>query len=443
MEGLIRKRINNQIDESYIKLIHRSGLTVYIVHKDMSTTNVILAAKCGSLDNAVKYCDKTGKIKTAAFPEGTAHFLEHKLFANPDGIDTAEKLANVGASCNAYTAFDKTAYMFSAKDNLYEALEILLKSYFTPYFTRENVIKERKIIEEEIKMYNDDPSDSLFFEMLSAMFSHPYMKSSGCGTLSSVKHITPDTLKLYHSLFYHPENTVLCICGKADPVNVEFILDKTVPELPPFTTKKIKFPEKIGVSHDTVDTHPSIACPLLNVGVKLYINEDEPNERMKKLVGINLLCEHYFSSSNPFISDFYESGAVSAEIKYGLDIAVDRGAIALYTETRNYRSVGEKLRDYIEKIPNSPLTEKRLDTLKKVLYSQFLSAFDTTADVANELICFECDNFDILTYPDIISSINVEYVNELAKSVFKNSDKNNICIAAAYERGNKLKKKVI
>lgn len=438
MESLIKKRVNSQIDERYIKLIHRSGLTVYIVPKDMSTTNVILAAKCGSLDNAVRYRDENGKIKTATFPDGIAHFVEHKLFANPDGVDTAEKLAFAGANCNAYTTFDKTAYMFSAKDNIYESLKILLESYFTPYFTHKNVLKERSIIQEEIKMYNDDPGDSLFFSMLSAMFSHPYMSTSGCGTISSIKQITPDLLKLYHSLFYHPQNTVLCICGNADPVEIEFILDKTVPNLPPFTIEKIKFPERQGVISSSVLSHKNIPCPILNVGIKLDINNACPEERMKELVGINILCEHFFSSSNPFISDLYENGEVSSEIKYGLDIAVDRGVIALYTETRNYKSVSAKLKRYIEDIPKNPLTEKRLEILKKVLYSQFLSSFDTTADVANELVCFDCDSFDILNYPDIISSIDLDFVNTLAKKIFLNY---NICIATACERGNNLKRR--
>ncbi len=426
----IKKKINSQIDERYIKITHRSGLTVYIVPKEMSTTNVILAAKCGSLDNAIKYIDENGKAKTAAFPEGIAHFVEHQLFANPDGVDTAEKLALVGASCNAYTSFDKTAYMFSARDNVHEALKILLESYFTPYFDNEKVAKERSIIKEEIKMYNDDPADSLFFSMLASMFSHPYMSTSACGTISSIKHITPALLKLYHKCFYHPKNTVLCICGNADPVEVEFILDKTVPHLPPFTTKKVCFPERKGVISDSVVTYKNIPCPILNIGIKLDINTESPEERMRELVAVNILCEHYFSSSNPFISDFYENGEVSSEIKYGLDIAVDRGVIALYTETRNHKSVSDKLRKYIIEIPRNPLTENRLETLKKSLYSQFLSAFDTTADVANELVCFECDNFDILSYPEIISSIDIDFVNTLAKRIFMNY---NICTATACE----------
>lgn len=437
MNTLVIKKKNEEIDEQYIKISHRSGITVYIVPKSMSTTNVILASKCGSLDNAVKYTDKNQNKKTAMFPDGIAHFLEHKLFANPDGEDTAEKLAYIGANCNAYTAFDKTAYMFSAKDNIYQGLEILLKSYFTPYFTKENVYKERSIIEEEIKMYNDDPADSLFFTMLSSMFSHPYMDTSGCGTVKTVRQITPEMLELYHSCFYHPQNTVLCICGNAEADKVIGVLDATVPDAPPFTAKRIKFPERKGVVHDNIRVMKKIPCPIVNIGIKLDITDETPYDRMKELVGINILCEHYFSSSNPFISSFYEKGEVSCEIKYGLDIAIDRGVIVLYTETREHKSVSSRLVKYIKSIPGQNITDKKLQTIKKVLYSQFLSAFDTTADVANELVCFECDDFDIFDYPKIIASINADFVNSLAKKIFMDY---NICVAVATCEANQKKK---
>ena len=84
-------------------------------------------------------------------PEGIAHFLEHKMFENEDG-DAFLKYAKTGASANAYTSFERTAYLFSCTERLEESLEILLDFVQRPYFTEETVKKEQGIIGQEIRM---------------------------------------------------------------------------------------------------------------------------------------------------------------------------------------------------------------------------------------------------------------------------------------------------
>ncbi len=434
MESIIIKKKKPEIEEEYIKIEHKSGLDIYILPKKMSTANVMLAAKCGSGDNAVKYrSNPTEPWKTAAFPDGIAHFLEHKLFAEEDGVDLSQKLASVGASCNAFTSFDKTAYTFTTGKNLTEAVKILIKGFFSPYFTRQNVDKERAIIAEEIKMYEDDPNDSLFFDMMSATFTHPYLKVGGCGTLSSIKNITPQMLSLYHSIFYRPENSVLCICGQADPGDICNAVDLVIPDFSPLEIKKIKFPENKEVYKQLITKKSNIPNPIINVGVKFVLNYDSPRERMKQLVAINILAEHFFSTGNPFISSFYEQGLVLGEIKYGMDVCVDRGVITLYAESKKAKRVGQMLKKYISTANAQEITDKKLYTLKKVLYSEFLTAFDSTLDGANELLGFACDDFDIFEYPEIINSVDINFVDTIAKNIFLDY---NICVAIAMPKQN-------
>ncbi|MDE7385490.1 MAG: insulinase family protein, partial [Anaeroplasmataceae bacterium] len=85
--------------------------------------------------------------------EGTAHFIEHKLFQMPYG-DAFEEFSKLNASANAYTDLEKTIYYFTTTEDLYAPLELLLKMYFTPYFKKEDVEKEKGIITSEIKMYD-------------------------------------------------------------------------------------------------------------------------------------------------------------------------------------------------------------------------------------------------------------------------------------------------
>ncbi|MBR6479694.1 MAG: insulinase family protein, partial [Clostridia bacterium] len=134
---------NDLLGQSYYKIDHESGLTVYVYPKEgYSSTYAIFGTDYGSID-------------ADGIPNGTAHFLEHKLFES-DEIDAFKRFAETGASANAYTTFDRTCYLFNCGANFYENLKILLDFVTHPYFTQETVEKEQGIIGQEIKMYQDE-----------------------------------------------------------------------------------------------------------------------------------------------------------------------------------------------------------------------------------------------------------------------------------------------
>ena len=156
------ERYDEYLDERYYYAKHPSGLDIYVFPKDFAVSYGLLTVKYGSFDNRF-----ATKGTTAAFvPEGIAHFLEHKMFDNEDGSDTFEKFAEMGAYCNAYTTFDRTAYMFSSTERHKECLSELLSFVFSPYFTEKTVEKEKGIIAEEIKMGLDNPSPELSADII-------------------------------------------------------------------------------------------------------------------------------------------------------------------------------------------------------------------------------------------------------------------------------------
>ena len=127
--------------DSFHSITHKSGCKIIVIPKNFANTYAVYASRYGASHKT--YATNGSPI---TLPEGIHHFLEHKLFANPDGQDTSEKFGKLGAHCNAYTSHDVTAYEFSCTANPYECLEILLRSTHTPYFTKENVASELSII---------------------------------------------------------------------------------------------------------------------------------------------------------------------------------------------------------------------------------------------------------------------------------------------------------
>ena len=107
-----------------------------------------------------------------------------------------------------------TAYHFTCTDRFYEDLEILLRFVTTPYFTDENVAKEKGIIGQEIDMLEDTPGWSAYVGVLQALYAVHPVRISVAGSKQSIAPIDPDVLRLCHRGFYSPKNLVLVVCGQ-------------------------------------------------------------------------------------------------------------------------------------------------------------------------------------------------------------------------------------
>ena len=103
------------------------------------------------------------------FPQGTAHFIEHKLFQQEWG-DAFARFTQNGASANAFTDGDRTVYYFTCSDKFTENLRLLLDFVQKPYFTKEDTEREKDIIVSEITMYEDDPMWVGYYQMLECMY---------------------------------------------------------------------------------------------------------------------------------------------------------------------------------------------------------------------------------------------------------------------------------
>lgn len=170
----------------------------------------------GSLDNHFK---PIGSQKFVKVPDGVAHFLEHKLFEKEEE-DLFTAFAEENAQANAFTSFDRTSYLFSATSNIESNIKRLLDMVETPYFTEETVNKEKGIIAEEIKMYQEQPGYKLMFNTLRAMYSNHPIRVDIAGSVDSIYEITKDDLYLCYETFYHPSNMVLFIVGDVNPQNM-------------------------------------------------------------------------------------------------------------------------------------------------------------------------------------------------------------------------------
>lgn len=133
------------------------------------------------------------------FPQGTAHFIEHKLFQQEWG-DAFARFTQNGASANAFTDGDRTVYYFTCSDKFTENLRLLLDFVQKPYFTKEDTERERDIIVSEITMYEDDPMWVGHYQMLECMYGKHPIRNRIAGTAETVAEITEKTLGRTHAI---------------------------------------------------------------------------------------------------------------------------------------------------------------------------------------------------------------------------------------------------
>ena len=136
-------------EKAYLEKL-KNGLTIVIIPKQTTRKKyVIWGTHFGSIDNHFRM---PGSGEEVFIPDGVAHFLEHKMFEQPNGTNSLDTLMALGVDANAYTTNDHTAYLFECTDHFEEALAELMDYVQHPYFTDENVEKEKGIIGQEIRM---------------------------------------------------------------------------------------------------------------------------------------------------------------------------------------------------------------------------------------------------------------------------------------------------
>ena len=404
---------NKAIGEKYLYKKHKSGLDVYVFPKDMGTSYAAFATKFGSVDSV--FLSDGRKI---TLPDGVAHFLEHKMFENSDGRDTFELYAKTGASANAYTSNNRTVYLFSAADNIYESLEILLGFVTDPYFTTETIAKEQGIIGQEIKMYDDNPDWQLYFGMLEGLFVNNPVKIDIAGTVETIAEITPETLFDAYNTFYNLDNMVLVVSGKVTAEEVEKVCDKMLSYKKAPEIERIYPKEPKEVNKEFVTRKMQVSMPMFSVGIKDNTCPMTGKELGKKRAAYGILMDMMFSKSAPFYTRLMDEGVIDSGFSFAYEGHETFGYAELSGNSDEPRRVYEEIKKEIGFYKENGLDREAFERIKRANYAHLLRMFNSTDDIANEMVSAVFDGLDILDYPEICASVTFEDVTKLLHEGF-------------------------
>lgn len=408
----------NYIGENLLSREFDNGLKAYVIpKKNFNKVYAVYSTKYGSIDNEFVVPTTGERLKV---PEGIAHFLEHKMFEMPYG-NVFDKYAELGASSNAYTNYTNTTYLFSTTSSFEECMRLLLEFVETPYFTEESVEKEKGIITQELRMYEDDPEWQVMLNLLRAMYHrHPVRDDIG-GTVESIQNIDVDALYKCYDTFYHPSNMVIFVAGAVDADRVFEIIGE-------WENKRGKLPqgeiirtypeEPDTVNKPRIDVKLSVSRPLFLMGFKDNDVGYDGIELLQKEIITNILLEIIFGKSSLTYEKLYEEGLIDDRFSFGYEGQKGYGFCTIGGETKDPEKLKEMLVASISEAKEGGLKEEDFERVRKKYLGDYIQGFNSLEFIANSFVSYYHRNINIFDYPDVLKQITFEEVKRRMNEFF-------------------------
>ncbi len=405
------KEIKNELlNEKYYDIDHPSGLKILVMPKEnYSSTYAIFATQYGSIDTMIQM--KDGSFKE--IPEGTAHFLEHKLFESED-LDAFERFAKTGASANAYTSFDRTGYLFSCSANFKKNLEILLDFVQNPYFTQATVEKEQGIIGQEIDMYKDVPDWEVMFNCLMNMYHNLPVRIDIAGTHESIAQISAETLYGCYDNFYNLHNMVLSVAGNVSVDEVIEVADKMLKPVEGKMAQRKVIDEPKEVVSSYVEEKLSVATPQFMFGFKE--NRDTPERTAKEEVTMEILLDMISGQSSELYRRLFDGKLINNSFGFEYFTGFGYSCVFFAGESTEPKAVADEIVKEIKSFRENGFDKAAFDRTKKKLYGRMIMGMNDVDGIANNMAISYFAGEDIFTDFEIYKTVTLEDVEELFKN---------------------------
>lgn len=410
MKDIIIEKVNKKI--YYEKL--NNGLQVYLLPNiKVKGYHVSFMTKYGSIHTSFNYNNKDIDV-----PNGIAHFLEHKVFEQEDGIDPFTFFSKSGSDCNAYTSYDQTCYLFSGSSNIKKNMNYLLDYVQKPCFTDKNVEKEKGIIEQELLMYEDMYENLVNEKLMGNIFNKSNYKYSVGGKVEDIMTITKEMLYDCYNTFYNPNNMYVIATGN---FNYKELLNtikdnqskKTFKEVS-YSIKEEKEEDKVGKEYEKLSV--GISAPIINIGIKLPVIKKDIKYRLY----MHILVSCLFGKTTDFQEEIKDKKLIDSPLYSDILETYSHNVIILDARSTKYNELINKVKEYLSDIN---IDEKTFNMIKKVKILKYIDSFDSTTKINSEII-------DNILYEDkyindmfsIIKSLNYkDFMN-----IIKNTDFSNV-----------------
>jgi len=387
-----------------------NGLELYVLPKPgFSKTYATFTTHYGSIDNHFQIEGE----EPVQVPDGIAHFLEHKMFEEPDG-DVFEKFSAKGASANAFTSFDRTTYLFSATDHIEDNLTTLLNFVQHPYFTEASVDKEKGIIGQEINMYQDNPDWRLYYGLLDALFQKHPVRIDIAGTIESISRITPETLYKCHEAFYHPSNMMVFVVGGVDPQRISELV-KANQDAKVYNRqgeiRRFYEQEPEPVTEQRKVTKLPVALPKCLIGFKEIDGTPPGAAALHKEAASRIMLDILFSPSSESYQSLYDEGLITDNFGLEYNLYRDIAYSAIGGDTKDPDLLVERLKSFIARYVEHGVSEEAFQRSKRKKIGGLLRMMNSPETIGNEYTKFKFRGMDWFELLPAYESLTLDDVN--------------------------------
>jgi predicted Zn-dependent peptidase len=361
----------------------------------------------------------TGSRNENPQTNGVSHFLEHMFFkgtATRSAKEIAESFDSIGGQVNAFTSKEYTCYYAKVLDTHSQfALDVLADMFFNSTFVEEELKKEKNVVLEEIKMYEDTPDDIVHDLLSRAVYGDHPLGYPILGTEETLNTFTGGTLKEYMNQRYTPENVVISIAGN---ISDSFILevekyfgsytggiDTSENTIPVFQSNRISRKK------ETEQAHLCIGFEGLKVG----------HEDVYSLIILNNVLGG--SMSSRLFQEVREQRGLAYSVFSYHSAYQDNGIVTVYggTGAKQLDVLYETIQETLAKLKQDGITEKELTNSKEQLKGSLMLSLESTnsrmsRNGKNELLLKRHRSLDeIIEQIDLVTK---QSVDGMARSVF-------------------------
>lgn len=404
---------NNQIQEKVYMEKLSNGMTIMCIPKPNTNKKYIIwGINYGSNDN--KFVVPTTKQKIEV-PNGVAHFLEHKMFEQENGTNSLDTLTAMGVEANAYTTNDHTAYLFECTDNFYPALDELMDYVQHPYFTDENVEKEKGIIGQEIMMYDDYPIWKVYLNALNNLYVNHPIKIDITGTKETISKITKETLYDCYHTFYHPSNTCLVVSGNFEPEKIiEEIKKRVVNEKKQEEIQRIYEEEPSKINQVETIANMEVSMPMFAIAIKDKVEKD----MVQKHIAIEILLNMILGKSSNLYQKLYQQELLQQELDLDYEFSKNYAHVMITGQSKAPKKLYELFKKEVEQYKKQ-ISLEDFERSKRKIYGDYVQEFNEVSDIAKMFLADFFKGINSFAYIEECEKVTKEYVAQVLKEVFQ------------------------
>ncbi|MDD4295558.1 MAG: pitrilysin family protein [Ruminiclostridium sp.] len=405
----------SRISEKLYQYNHISGLKVFVIpKKGYKKIYATFATFYGSVNNTFTI---PGSSKEIHVPDGIAHFLEHKLFEQKDG-DISDKFAELGSESNAYTSFTQTVYLFTCTSSFEENFKLLVDFVQHPYLTDENVEKEKGIIGQEIKMYEDNADWRVFFNLLEALFVQHPVKIDIAGTVESISKITKDTLYTCYNTFYHPSNMVILVVGDVEPETVIKIVEEGIEdrENPGEIGRRFQ-DEPAHHNKKMVEKKLAVSMPQFQMGIKDN-SRVTGYELIKRKISLEIILSVLIGRSSLLYNQLYSEGLINQNFDYEVNLEGHFGFSSWGGQSKDPHKVADRINEAISNLHSSGLDESIFNRIRKAHEGRFIRSLNSPENISYEFIPLYFKGANYFDYSRLYEELTLQEAQTIFKEHF-------------------------